>query len=119
MVIVLFAPGQVFEGYEIKRVLPPEGEIQRYLVLVQAAQPEGGQEAILYCRIKKKAAAAEVLAFREKWSALQALAHPHLPKVYRGDYARGPTVILSATIPVIPVAPDAFVTLVALRCSIR
>jgi serine/threonine protein kinase len=86
MVIVLFAPGQAFEGYKIKRVLTPEGEIQRYLVLVEA---EGGQEAVLYCRIKKKAAGADIHTFREKLSALQALDHPQLPKIYGGDYAKG------------------------------
>jgi serine/threonine protein kinase len=84
MVIVLFSPDEVFEGYRIVRLLPPEGEIHRY----QVASSEGA-EFILYCRIHRKAAADQVDTFLAKADKLRALKHPHLPAMGGAGYARG------------------------------
>jgi serine/threonine-protein kinase len=84
MVIVLFSPDEMFEGYRIVRLLPPEGEVQRY----QVASSEG-DELILYCRVVRKAAPEQVDAFLARADKLRAVKHPHLPAVGRAGYARG------------------------------
>ena len=87
MVVVLFAPGDVFEGYRILRVLPPEGEIQRFLARGEDGDEAGG-EVILYCRIRKKAGSAEVEAFEDRVSILRGLDHAHVPRLQRAGYAK-------------------------------
>jgi serine/threonine-protein kinase len=88
VVVVLFAPGDTFEGYLILRVLPPEGEIQRFLARATDGDEAGG-EVILYCRIRKKAGSAEVEAFEDRVSILRGLAHAHVPRLQRAGYAKG------------------------------
>jgi len=87
VVVVLFAPGDVFEGYRILRVLPPEGEIQRFLARGEDGGEAGG-EVILYCRIRKKAGSAEVEAFEDRVSILRGLDHAHVPRLRRAGYAK-------------------------------
>lgn len=84
MVVVLFAPGDVFEGYQILRVLLPEGEVQRFL-----ASAEAGGEVLLYCRPKRKAETDEVTAFEERVSLLRGLDHANVPRFQRAGYAKG------------------------------
>jgi len=84
VVVVLFAPGDVFEGYQILRVLLPEGEVQRFL-----ASAEAGGEVLLYCRLKRKAETDEVTAFEERVSLLRGLDHANVPRFQRAGYAKG------------------------------
>lgn len=83
MVVVLFAPGDVFEGYRILRVLPSEGEIQRFL-----AVDEVGSKVILHGRIRRKASASELAVFQERVDILLALEHAHVPRVQRAGYSK-------------------------------
>jgi serine/threonine protein kinase len=89
VVVILFAPGDAFEGYVIVRVLPPEGEIQRFLSRAREDGEEAGGEVLLYCRIRKKAGADEVEAFEDRVSILRGLDHAHVPRLQRAGYARG------------------------------
>jgi hypothetical protein len=83
VVVVLFAPGDVFEGYQILRVLLPEGEVQRFL-----ASAEAGGEVLLYCRLKRKAETDEVTAFEERVSLLRGLDHANVPQILSSPACR-------------------------------
>jgi serine/threonine-protein kinase len=94
VVVVLFAPGDSFEGYRILRVLPPEGEIQRFL-----ASDEAGGEVLLYCRIKRKASSDEVEEIDRRVEILRGLDHPRVPRVVGAGYARGSFFWIAVTAP--------------------
>lgn len=83
MVVVLFAPGDEIEGYKVVRVLPSEGEIQKYLVVAG-----DGRELVLYCWIKRRSSSEETKVFYARAKARKELKHKHLPPIDGAGYAR-------------------------------